>query len=177
MADAVSAFHRSLRLGDLTRGPLAMTLAADEAERTAIATDLRLLGVARLGASLTVRAWLDGAEVRGQFSAAVTQECGVTLDPFDSDLQGEVLLRVVPPGSPHAPAETGEVELDPEAEDPPDVMEGPQIDLGAIVIEHLALSLDPFPRKPGAEFEPPPTDQVESPFAALKAFKTRDEST
>lgn len=176
MADVVSAFHHSPRLGDLTRGPVSVTLSADEVEREAIAGDLRLLGLGRLGAKLTVRAWLDGAEISGRFTATVTQECGVTLDPFDSDLEGEVFLRVVPPGSPHAPAESGEVELDPEAEDPPDVMQGAQIDLGAIVIEHLALSLDPFPRKPGAEFEPPPTDPVESPFAALKAFKTRDES-
>jgi uncharacterized metal-binding protein YceD (DUF177 family) len=62
--------------------------------------------------------------------------------------------------------------MDPEADDPPDVLEGETIDVSGYVLEHLALELDPFPRKPGAVFENPlPTAEI-SPFAALKALKT-----
>ena len=52
-----------------------------------------------------------------------------------------------------------------------DVLASDEMDPTAYVIEHLTLALDPFPRKPDAEFEPPPTEAPESPFAALKALK------
>jgi hypothetical protein len=39
------------------------------------------------------------------------------------------------------------------------------------LVEHLALDLDPFPRKPGAVFEPPPPEGPESPFAVLRVLK------
>jgi hypothetical protein len=39
------------------------------------------------------------------------------------------------------------------------------------IVEHLALAIDPFPRKPGAEFEFTPPAEEESPFAVLKKLK------
>jgi hypothetical protein len=169
-------FHRKVRLGDLIAGPMRARLSAGEADRASIAADLDLLGLASLSSDLEVRPWLDGAEVVGAFTAKVTYECGVTLDPFEAEIDGEIFLRLVPAGSPNAPQAVDELELDLEAEDPPDVLAGSEIDLGDIVAEHLALSLDPFPRKPGAEFEPPPVDAPESPFAVLKALKARDQN-
>jgi uncharacterized metal-binding protein YceD (DUF177 family) len=63
------------------------------------------------------------------------------------------------------------VELDPDAADPPDVLEDDAIDLAAYVVEHLALEIDPFARKPGVEFEYTPPDEEESPFAVLKKLQ------
>ena len=51
------------------------------------------------------------------------------------------------------------------------VIEDGKIDLGQYAVEQLALSLDPFPRKPGAEFVQPEEPAEISPFAALKALK------
>jgi uncharacterized metal-binding protein YceD (DUF177 family) len=51
------------------------------------------------------------------------------------------------------------------------VLESDEIDLAHIVTEHLALEIDPFPRKPGAEFSYTPDTPEESPFAVLKALK------
>ncbi|HEY1452267.1 MAG TPA: DUF177 domain-containing protein, partial [Roseiarcus sp.] len=43
-----------------------------------------------------------------------------------------------------------------------------KIDLGALTAEHFALGLDPYPRKPGAEFVAPDEQAApDSPFAAL----------
>ena len=43
-----------------------------------------------------------------------------------------------------------------------------RIDLGALAAEFFALGLDPYPRKPGAEFVAPPEPAPpDSPFAAL----------
>jgi hypothetical protein len=102
----------------------------------------------------------------------VEQVCGVSLEPFEQTLSGDVDVRLVPAGSPHAPAESvGEVVLEPEAADPPDLLEGESIDLVEYLVEHLALEIDPFPRKPGAEFEFTPPQVEESPFAVLKKLK------
>ena len=40
------------------------------------------------------------------------------------------------------------------AEDPPEPIVNGAIDLGALAAEFLMLGLDPYPRKPGAVFEP-----------------------
>jgi uncharacterized metal-binding protein YceD (DUF177 family) len=60
-----------------------------------------------------------------------------------------------------------------DADDPPDVLEGDALDLGAYVVEHLTLEIDPFPRKPGAAFVPPEPEPEASPFAVLKGLKDR----
>ena len=55
-----------------------------------------------------------------------------------------------------------------DGEDPPDPIVDGRIDLGALAVEFLALALDPYPRKPGAEFTPPPEEAPpDSPFDAL----------
>ncbi len=108
-----------------------------------------------LEADITLSAWLDGAEIKGRWEAEIEQICSVSLDPFTTLLAGDFIVRVVPPGSPNAPAVEQELVIDPDAEDPPDELVGETIDLGGYVVEHLALELDPFPRKPGAEFEAP----------------------
>jgi len=54
-------------------------------------------------------------------------------------------------------------------DDPPDPLIGGAVDLGSVVSEHLTLALDPYPRKPGAQFvEPAAEDGVVSPFAQLR---------
>jgi uncharacterized metal-binding protein YceD (DUF177 family) len=173
MAAPVSGLHRRLRLADVARTTGPIRLAADEAERTAIAGRLGLQGLGRLEGELDVRPWLDGAQVSGRFDAEVTYECGVTLDPFDAAVDGEIDVKLVPHGSPNAVRPRGDLEHDLEAEDPPEELPGQEIDLGEVLIEQLALSLDPFPRKPDAEFEAPPSEPIESPFAVLKSLKDR----
>ena len=58
-------------------------------------------------------------------------------------------------------------------EDAPDVIEDGRIDLGQYAVEQLALSLDPFPRKPDAEFVQPEEPGELSPFAVLKTVRDR----
>jgi len=50
---------------------------------------------------------------------------------------------------------------------------GEAIDVAGYVVEHLALEIDPFARKPGAEFEYIAPTVEESPFAVLKALQDR----
>ena len=164
-----------VRLPDVGRMDQPLQLSPDEAARRRIAETLDLVDLPRLTAEVKIRPWLDGAEIEGRWSAEVVYRCGLSAEPFDARLDGRFLVRAVPPESPHAAASAGEIELDLEAEDPPDVLEGDVLDLGAYVVEHLALELDPFPRKPGAVFEPPPAPEPESPFAVLRRLRPEGE--
>jgi uncharacterized metal-binding protein YceD (DUF177 family) len=168
------SWNRPIRLHEIARAPISLSLAPDAAERARIAHDLGLESLPALTAEVAVRPWLDGAEVKGRFQARVEQLCSVSLEPFEQDLAGEFEVRAVPAGSPNLPGDSAhELELDMEAPDPPDVLEGDAVDVAAYVVEHLALEIDPFPRKPGAEFDYQPPDQEESPFAVLKNLKPK----
>jgi uncharacterized metal-binding protein YceD (DUF177 family) len=160
-----------IRLGEVGRAGRHFDFAPDEAVRAGIAKTLGILRLPSFQAVLDVEPWLDGAEIRGEWAGAVVQTCGVSLEDFETALSGRFTVRVVPPGSPNAHEDSVEVELDLEADDPPDVLDGEVIDLGGYVLEHLALEIDPFPRKPGAVFEPPETAQIISPFASLRDLK------
>lgn len=168
----MSTWDKPLRLHELARGPVRLTLEADAGQRAKIAGDLGLESLPSLSADVVVKPWLDGAEVTGRFKAVVEQICSVSLEPFEQPVEGEIEVRAVPADSPNAEqAQGGEMELDPDAADPPDVLTGDAVDVAAYVVEHLALEIDPFPRKPGAEFEYTPPAEEESPFAVLKKLK------
>ncbi len=170
----VPAWSHPVRLAELNRAPLRKRLAPDAATRARIATELALDGLDDLRADVTLTPWLDGAVLEARWTAVVEQTCGITLEPFSTRLEGDYSVRVLPHGSKNAPEEPGgEVMVDPLADDPPDVLEGDSVDLAAYVVEHLALEIDPFPRKPGAEFTPPDEPDPPSPFEALRNFTPR----
>lgn len=161
----------SFSLHELSRGAQKLSLEPDAATRGQIAKVLGLEELKAFAADLEIKPWLDGAEVRGEFRAVVTQLCGISLEPLDDEIHGGFEVMCLPAGSPNAPVQEGEVAIEPEADDPPDVLDGEVIDLGAYLVEHLSLEIDPFPRKPGVAFEPYETGAKISPFAALAALK------
>ena len=161
-----------VRLNEVGRTGL-ITVDADAGARLRIAKDLNIEALHALSAEIRLKPWQDGAEIEARWSATIAQVCGVTVETFDSELEGAFTVRCVPAGSDFAPVEEPESIVDIEADDPPDVLEEPVIDVGAYLIEHLALEIDPFPRKPGAVFEPPAPETPASPFAVLKAFPTK----
>lgn len=166
-----SSWPQIVGLSEARRG-VGRRLVADAAARAAIARELDLESMEALEAELALSPWLDGVQIDADWRAEIVQICGVSLDPFSTSLAGRFTVRVVPADSPNAPAlGDGEIVIDPEAEDPPDVQQAESIDLGAYVIEHLALEVDPFPRKPGVEFEPPPEPPASSPFDVLRGLK------
>jgi uncharacterized metal-binding protein YceD (DUF177 family) len=162
----------TLRLSEVQRTSPTLELVPDAARLKALAKLLGLEALNSLSAEVRLTPWLDGAELRGRWKAEVTQICGVTVEPFDSRLAGEFTVRLVPADSDAAIHDDEDVAVDPEADDPPDVLESDVIDVAAYLVEHLALEIDPFPRKPGVEFEPPPEERPASPFAVLQGLKT-----
>ena len=169
-----NAWPEPMAFADLGRAQVRRRLVADAAARARIAKALDLPAVESLQADLVIAPWLDGAEVSGHWRAVVAQTCGVTLERFESELEGDLAVRAVPPGSP-ALAEESEhaLDLDPEALDPPEAIVDDALPLGAYVVEALSLAVDPFPRKPGVQFEAETSPPDSSPFSVLIRLKDR----
>jgi Large ribosomal RNA subunit accumulation protein YceD len=147
-------------------------LKADEATRAAIAKCADLRALPRLEATFDVsRRGKDGLHVAGRVSATVAQVCVVTLDPIENEVEEMVDLILVPGATPAAGDAPGRDALE-VADEGPEPLVDDTVDLGAIAIEFLILGLDPYPRKPKAEFQAPPIDdKSEHPFAALATLR------
>lgn len=170
----MSGWPVKVSFGEISRGASHFDFEADGRTRMEIARQLHLAELTVFRGEISVVPWQDGARIDGRYEADLAQICSVTAEPLPQTLSGDFSVRVLPPGSPNAPDPAEEIEIDPDGEDPPDVLEEPIIDLTAYAFEHLALDLEPFPRKPGAEFIPPVEEAQISPFAVLKTLKPRD---
>ena len=172
-AEAPNEFSRIVAPDRLSAPKLTEALEASPDERASVARRLGILGVDRLAAELTVKVLGSRLfRVEGRWEAAVQQACVVTLEPVPAVLDGRIEASYAAGG--RAP-EGGEVAFDPQAEDPPEVVPAAGIDLGELVVQELAVALDPYPRAPGAEvpaeFGPAAGEEAKGPFAALKALK------
>jgi uncharacterized metal-binding protein YceD (DUF177 family) len=111
-----------------------------------------------------------GLRVTGRVQATVGQVCVVTLDPVENEIDEPVELVFAPVE--HLPAGIASEDDEDFAEDGPEPLLEGAIDLGAIATEFLLLAIDPYPRKPGAEFQSPSSgEEAAHPFAALAALK------
>jgi len=164
-------------LAQVDRGAVKLRLEPTAEQRKAIAKQLNLVSLEELSAEVFLTSWLDGASVSGVLRARVVETCSASADDFETPVDARFDLKVLPANSKNAPQdeESGDLGVDPDADDPPDVLEGETIDVSGYVVEHLALELDPFPRKPGAVFVQPPEPVELSPFAALKSLKSKDQ--
>ena len=161
-----------LGLGEFTVAPKTLELDASTDVCAAIARRFNLVALKTLNAKLILTRWFDGGQIDGHWTAQVTQTCGVSLEDFDSSLKGKFQVRLVPESSPHAPdPDQEDVALDLEADDPPDVVTEQTVNLAQYVLEDLSLSIDPFPRRPGAVFVAPEPAAELSPFAVLRQLK------
>jgi hypothetical protein len=100
---------------------------------------------------------------KGHLVAKITQECVVSLDPFPAKVDERFEVRFVPE------ADMNDEDASEEIDEIP--YSGFEIDLGEATAEQLALSLDPYPRKPGAELHPSASDDTANPFAALAKLR------
>lgn len=154
-------------------------LVADATTRAAVAKIAGLRDLPRFEAAFDViRHGDDGLHVTGVVSATAGQNCVVTLEPLDNEIEEPVDLVFLP--QQQLSPEEGKAEPKPHEgkRDGPEPLIGGSVDLGALATEFLILGLDPYPRKPDAVFEPPADYKPEdSPFVALaKLAKDRDAS-
>lgn len=176
-ASSPSAFGPVLRVSDLPAGPVPVLIEPGEDARAAIAEALGLIELKKLRlegtlAPLGRRDW----ELSARLGASVVQPCVLTLAPVPARIEEDVARRWL---ADWAEPEGEEVESPEDADAEP---LGASIDLGAVLVEALALALPPYPRAEGAELgqlnvtEPGKealTDESAKPFAGLAALRDK----
>lgn len=153
------------------------SIAATPEQLPSLAAALKIPAIASFTARVHVRPFgREGLGITGTVMADITQTCVVTLDPFDSHVEADIDLELTPPHDErhqrrYPQEDTGEEDdgagrgADLDAPDP--LIDG-AVDIAAVAVEFLALSLDLHPRKPGAEFAGHEEDAgPASPFAGL----------
>jgi len=184
MTDDDLPFARPFDLGSVRERTVEIALAPSQAERAAIAHWLGIESVEALKATVRLsRAGADEYAYDGRFEADVVQACVITLEPVPSHISGEIRRRykVLPRPSTRRrkaviepePATPAVIDLSVAEDDGPELLDHPVIDLAAPLLEELTLSLDPYPKAPGAAFEVPPEPlaPTDNPFAVLEKLK------
>jgi uncharacterized metal-binding protein YceD (DUF177 family) len=169
-------FSRPERLDTRGEQPRMMEIAAEPAERAALAARFGLIAIDRLEAALAISRSNEEISVDGTLEAEVIQACIASGAPVPAHLIVPFDIRFRPqPATGHADEELelGESELDVVFYDKA------EIDLGEAVAETLSLNLDPYPRsseadailrEAGVKRE---GEEEKGPFAGLAALKDK----
>jgi hypothetical protein len=173
-------FSRTILADKVGTDETVQTIKAKPDECAKLAERLDLQSLKNFSAVIRLRRIRGGKMIRvsGTLEADVVQTCVVTLDPVPAHVADEFETIFAPAHL--IPATAPEVEIDAEAEDPPEPLIDNRIDLGELATQHLSLALDPYPRSPGIGFEDHIEDDDESPversnpFLALAKLKRPD---
>lgn len=168
-------FSRKVFLNQIQKKPFLTEIEADEKEKKALSKRFFLSAIPLLSCFYKL-SYFHGGHIRveGKLKATVIQNCVLSLEDFSVDIKEDFELLLVP---------AHQLGKELEALEDPDVIayEGDRIDIGEITAQQLALLLDPYPHKPGADrngilqeehnTEIPEKNEKENPFRILKTMK------
>lgn len=143
-----------------------------EAERAAIAQRLKIPGLDKLRGEFDLTRTRGGADIVLALSAVAQRICVASLEPMTERVNEIVRMQFDRKFD-------EEAELD--AADDDDILreplDGDEIDLGELLVQHLSLSLSPYPRRDDAESLADKYRDAASasPFSSLKGL-SREES-
>lgn len=149
-------------------GPQICKIDCDESECAALAARFGFAAVARLSARLKVkRAGPGHWNVTGKLQAEVTQLCGVTGEPVPESVDFTIEER-------YCRCSEEETDIDVSLDGFEPLVDG-AIDLGEVVAQTLAISVNPWPRSVDAPHSfAVGESEKEHPFAGLAALKSSD---
>lgn len=177
---AQSLLPRPVHVAHLPAGGEELHVQANADERAAIAADFGLVELRSLAGDVTLTPRRGAAvRVEGTVAAEIVQSCVVSLVPVVQTIAETFAVDFVPEGEAQESAPGADIVIDPDRPDPPDVYSRGVIDIGAVVLEQMALAIDPYPRAPGAELPPEGADadsERTSPFAALASLRSSRKS-
>ncbi|HEY4343171.1 MAG TPA: DUF177 domain-containing protein [Parvibaculum sp.] len=182
--DMKPEFSIELAVADVSQNGTTIPFEANEQQRAALAERFELLELRSFKGKVAVKPWRrHGLSLEGSFQAEVVQACIATLEPLEAKLSESFHLHYLPAAMIQhdaAAAAEREIIVDVQSEDPPEPIENDMIDIGEAMSEQLAVAIDPYPKKPGAHFEPPleepetAAEKPANPFAALEKLKKKD---
>lgn len=169
-------------LENITDDEIQMEIGLDESQRQRVCEALDIVAIEGWEATAYLSRALDGTSVslRVDLAVNIMQSCVVTLEPVHTCIEHSFRNLY----SPEAQSSTGQTEGNVEVvigdddDDVPDVLEDQGVDVGAAIVEQLALVIDPYPRTEGAslifEQEREATDKQEEahPFAVLNSWRS-----
>ncbi|RJF93599.1 YceD family protein [Sphingomonas cavernae] len=171
MSAPAPEFSRVVRIDTIGDSPRTIAVAADDAERTALARRFGLIAIAHLEGNAALVRVAGGISARGRIAAQVEQSCVATGESVPAEIDEPFALKFVTVSG-DVPAD--EVEL---SEGELDIVEfdGQAVDLGEALAQTLALALDPFPRSADADATLKAagvmSEDEAGPFGALAALK------
>lgn len=159
---------------------LKVHICADQQECVHLARNHDLVEVKFCEGKFHIFPWKKrGVRIKGLLQARIIQLCVVTLEPLENILHENIEVVFVPEDSnlmkPKISEDTGELFLDAEGLDTPEVFYGDKIDIGAVMEEFFELSINHYPRKEGTNINMienlEETEEKLSPFSVLKNWK------
>lgn len=167
-----------MRTVDLLRLPQkgqTLKIIADADELIQVAKRFSLVDVKSIEASVLMKGQRV-VHVTGSFKAEITQKCVVTLEDVPETVEGTFEEIFSPDVEVLKPEEMLEINMDSEQLEP---MGDGKVDIGELVLENLALAINPYPRKQGLTddffYKDDDFDEgmPENPFAKLAELKKK----
>jgi uncharacterized metal-binding protein YceD (DUF177 family) len=159
-------FSRPIEIDRIPRGGSDERVVADAKECLALADILKVPAVHALRGKLRVAPWQGGGiKVSGKVVVDMSVVSVISLESFRTTEEFDVERYFV--------KERPAMEDDSDT----DLLKGRFIDIGAICLETVGLEMEPYPRKPGEEFETvidsdaQPEELKPNPFAKLAGLK------
>lgn len=171
-------FEHYFDLGSLSAAEQEVRLVAKPDDLKRIAEWVEVQALERFEATILLRKLAQNRFLyNADLKIDVVQSCVVSLAPVPARIERiferelHLLSRLPRDVAAHGAAPI--LETDDEG---PEEIESPRFDLAAPLLEEFVLALDPYPRAAGVAFESPDAhrDKPESPFAVLKALKSKD---
>ena len=167
-------FDAVVRIDRMPSSGRDLKVSLDEPTRAALAELLKLSAIDSFEATLMVAPLRGGLRAQGRLVADIVQLSVVSFEPVGQHVDEAIDRVFLPEASAHKPTPGSEIFVDLEDEDFPDHIDGPEVDLSALLIETLALAIDPYPRLPDETLDSLGIDlggEPSGPFAALQKLK------
>lgn len=141
-----------------------------EAERAVIAKRLDIPAIKSLRGEFQLTPVRGGVDIRLKVDAEAERICVASLEPMRETIREEIRMQF---DRNHVEGESDDIADSELLREP---LEGDELDLGELLVQHLSLSLDPYPRKDGAESLADKFRDAasSSPFSALKGLADRE---
>jgi uncharacterized metal-binding protein YceD (DUF177 family) len=166
-------FSRLLPVSQIGMGEVSRSIEATPEECAALAARLGLQSLVAFTAAFRITRQAGGGEylAQGRIHARAVRSCVVSLEDFTEPTDLAFTVRFVTEET----SEDEALEAPYDYEDGPDevVYENDTLDLGEAAVQEYALSLTPYPRKPGAQM-PELGQDGGSAFDVLKNLTRRN---
>lgn len=140
-------FSRFVEVDDIGPKELKFELQAGEPALRGVADRLGLERLNVLTAKVTLRRrGRDGIRVSVDFSADLVQSCVISLESVPSVVTDKFSVIC---GDETGESDDTNVVIDAMVDDPPEPIVDGRIDVGELIVQHLSLAMDPYPRAPG----------------------------